>query len=409
MKILFISGQYPPFIKGGGEISTHLIARALAEVGHTITVLTEGKDYKEEYEDGVQILRMKLGLTQKPLFENVTSRVIAHAINRALNLQAFDIIHAHDFRSGLVLAELIRLKQIVPAKTFVTIRDYAAISGDTNYILRDGTIPKQPISLVAYWNSYRVHETNIFRGVARFLQYAFNTPYRNRAFSRLPNRIYISHAQQREIQRHLARGKVATVIYNPVTLPEFSLHPRTNTVLYAGRVEEYKGVELLLHAWATVISQIDDATLRIAGTGAQLDRYTRLAIDLGITDNVRFLGYIPYKQLQEEYQRMDVLVAPNLWIEPFGRSVAEGLAYGRIVVAAKQGGPGEMVSDGTTGFTYSANHPQDLAAKLLEVLTLEAPEYEHIARAGHTWAVDHLAPQTIAEQYVRFYNEAIKI
>ena len=52
MKILFLSAQYPPETKGGGELSTHLIAQGLQQLGHDITVVTDGDRRGERKEKG---------------------------------------------------------------------------------------------------------------------------------------------------------------------------------------------------------------------------------------------------------------------------------------------------------------------------------------------------------------------
>src|SRR5581483_12425310 len=103
MKILFVSGYYPPVVRGGGELSTYLIAQALQQRGHEVHVIADGQRSEISETNGVHIQRLPLGLTAKPLLEKRMSRKIAHALTPYL--AGYDIIHAHDFRSALALSE----------------------------------------------------------------------------------------------------------------------------------------------------------------------------------------------------------------------------------------------------------------------------------------------------------------
>lgn len=407
MKILFLSGQYPPSSKGGGEISTHLIAQALVARGHEVTVITESKTPQRGLLDGVQIVRHPLGLTAKPLFERPAAVRSALRLQQVAKLNSFDVIHAHDFHSALVLAELIRAHVVSPNAAAVTIRDYAAISGDTNYILSDGSVPKKPMSLAASWHSYRVKEATWPRKLGRFLQYALNVRYRAWAFSQIPNRVFISRAERHEMHKHLKPAARERVIYNPVSpeyLREVVVAGKPNTVSYVGRVEEYKGVRVLLQAWQIVIKQIPAGKLVITGTGAQELEYKVLVEQLGIASNVEFIGQVPYERMLDLYDASTVVVAPHLWLEPFGRAVAEGMARGKVVVASNAGGPPELVTAGLTGYLCQRGSVSELAAKLLEVLTLQPAERARVGEAARDWVNRNLSLQEISQQYEELYQ-----
>ncbi len=406
MKILFLSGHYPPATSGGGEISTHLIAQGLAAAGHDLHVVTEGTVPEIENINDVAVMRLPLSFTAKPLLEQRHARRIAKGLKASVDSSQFDIIHAHDFRTIVVLAEweAISTKTGWP-KTVITIRDYAQISGDTNYLLRDGSIPDQPLSWSANLRSNRIAEASLWRKPFRAWQYLFNLPYRYRTFSLFKNQIFISEALRKEIGQHRDLSNINTaVIYNPVA-PEYIEKPlregKPHEVLYVGRVEMYKGVGLLLGAWQNVMQNVRDAHLTLVGRGAQKHQYEQLVDSLRMSRNVTFIDHVPYEKMIDYYDESSIVVSPHLWLEPFGRTVIEGMARGKIVVAADAGGPGEIIEQGQTGFLFARGSHEDLARSLLGALRLEAQRRHSISTTARMWLKQIMSSPA---RHEKFYN-----
>ncbi len=432
MKILFLSGHYPPNAKGGGEISTHLIARGLIERGHEVVVITEAQKHEETTLDGVRVIRLPVSLTAKVLFEKQASWRIAKALGKDIEtiISSYShpgmqprepwVVHAHDWRSTLVLYELLTYtsshtrcvetgvcKQII----VVTTRDYAQLSGDTNYICADGSIPDQPGTIMAELRSPRIREATGFQKIGRATQYLLNVGYRRRAFQALPFQIFISHVQRNEILRHqnIPENRTA-VIYNPVA-PEYVATPVADThsenILYAGRIEFYKGVGLLLKAWTSVARDFPRARLTLVGAGAQKAGYQEEVKKLGLSDRTTFVDHTAIENMLETYDQASIVVAPHLWIEPFGRTVVEGMARGRIVVAADAGGPAEIISHMKTGLLFERRSAVDLQNVLTTALTFPSDTRQVIGQAAREWVTKNLSIGVIAQQYENIYNKAL--
>lgn len=401
MNILFLSGLYPPITKGGAELSTHYIARGLAARGHKVKVIATGNSTVESHLDGVNVIRVPLDLLSKPLFENHHSKHVARRLLSVIGDPAhYDVIHAHDFRSALALSHL-----NVP-NAVVTSRDYAQISGCTNNILGSGSI--QPGCADNPWQCHRVAEASFVRKPFRLWQYIYNQPFRKKAFASFHKEIFISHAQEAIIASYQPIvGKDTAVIYNPVT-PEYLSAPVvssvTKNVLYVGRVEMYKGVKLLLEAWHIVIKKHPDLRLHIVGEGAQQKEYEQLVGALGLQYSVLFKGKIPSTRMQPVYDNADIVVSPHLWAEPFGRTVVEGMARGKIVIAANCGGPAELIQDTKTGFLFERNSVQDLANKIIEAHSLTQYDKRAMSEAARLWVGSTLSLDTIAREHEEFYS-----
>ena len=406
MKILFLSAQYPPETKGGGELSTHIIAQGLIELGHTVHIVTSGHAEVEYHENGVPVSQLKLGLKDKPLFERAQSIRAAKVLHQHIpDVHDYDIVHAHDFRSALMLSEL-HMKNAV-----VTARDYAQISGCTNNILRDGTVDPGCQGTGELWNCHRVAEATVPRKFFRIWQYLYNRPYRRNAFRAIPNQIFISHAQQALIQKYQdTSGQSTRVIYNPIS-QEYLNEPlkkgTAGNVLYVGRVEMYKGVRLLLQAWKILAQKNLEAQLTIAGAGAQQKAYENLAATWGLQYRVNFIPHMPYHRLQNLINESEILVAPHLWVEPFGRTVIEGMARGKVVVAANIGGPSEVIEHSKTGLLFERGSAQDLAHTLEHALKMNYFDKKEIGIAARNYVRDNLNMEKIANEHETFYREIL--
>ncbi len=406
MKILFLSAQYPPETKGGGELSTHIIAQGLTSIGHTVHVVTSGSSQVEYHEYSIPVSQLQLGLRDKPLFERAQSVRAAKILHQHVpDVHDYDIVHAHDFRSALMLSELHMQNAVVTA------RDYAQISGCTNNILANGDIDPGCQGTGELWNCHRVAEATVPRKFFRIWQYLSNRPYRRNAFRSIPNQIFISHAQQALIQKYQdTSGQRTRVIYNPIS-QEYLAEPlkkgTPGNVLYVGRVEMYKGVRLLLQAWRILAKKNLEAQLTIAGAGAQQKEYENLAATWGLQYRVTFIPHMPYHRLKNLINESEILVAPHLWVEPFGRTVIEGMARGKVVVAANIGGPSEIIEHSKTGLLFERGSAQDLAHTLEHALKMNYFDKKEIGIAARDYVRDNLNMEKIAKEHEDFYKEIL--
>lgn len=120
----------------------------------------------------------------------------------------------------------------------------------------------------------------------------------------------------------------------------------TDEILYVGQIVRGKGVDMLLRGLAD-LSRPWRATL--VGDGNHLDACRDLAAELGISDRVRFTGWVDHDQLAAFYASARFAVVPSRWPEPFGMVGPEAMARGRPVVGFAAGGIPDWLDDGNTG------------------------------------------------------------
>ncbi len=114
-------------------------------------------------------------------------------------------------------------------------------------------------------------------------------------------------------------------------------------LLYVGRLLEWKGLDLAIHAMRLLHDRGAPAQFTVVGEGPAREMLNRLAADLGLADDVRWAAWQPHDQLHNLYRQHDVLLFPSLR-DSGGMVVLEALAHGLPVMCTDRGGPGVIVN-----------------------------------------------------------------
>ncbi len=125
-------------------------------------------------------------------------------------------------------------------------------------------------------------------------------------------------------------------------------------VIMIGRFVEKKGFEYGLRAFSEA-AKGSGMELRVIGGGEREGRLRQLAQDLGIQDQVKFMGVLPYERVVAELSESDVLLAPSVVAQDGDRDsglmvVKEACAAGVVSIGTLHGGIPEIIEDGRTGF-----------------------------------------------------------
>lgn len=158
---------------------------------------------------------------------------------------------------------------------------------------------------------------------------------------------------------------------------ELGIAETDDVLLFVGRIQPLKGPDVLLGAVAKLVE--GDLARRArtvvavvggpSGSGtAEPEQLHKLAVELGISDLVRFSPALPQSELARWYQAADVTVVPS-YSESFGLVAVESQACGTPVVAASVGGLRTAVSAGESGLLVAGHDPDDYAAALHRLIT----------------------------------------
>lgn len=132
-------------------------------------------------------------------------------------------------------------------------------------------------------------------------------------------------------------------------------------LLYVGRVSREKNLELLGDAFLAIAAIRSELSLTVVGEGPY-----RAAMEARLANHprVRFTGVLHGEDLVGVFASADIFVFPSL-TDTFGNSVVEALASGVPCITSDQGGPREIIEDGSCGLVFESDVPGDLEKKIL--------------------------------------------
>jgi glycosyltransferase involved in cell wall biosynthesis len=175
-----------------------------------------------------------------------------------------------------------------------------------------------------------------------------------------------------------------------------------------GRIAPWKGQDLFLRAFAAAFGDGQQRAVLIGTTMFGEEQYERelraLVGALGLDGRVEFRGF--REDVWPELARLDVLVHASVVPEPFGTVVLEGMAAGLAVIAADEGGPASVVSDGHTGVLFASRDEAALARAMRE-LDADPGERARLGEAAQA-AADAYRPEVIALQIEEVYASVLR-
>jgi phosphatidylinositol alpha-mannosyltransferase len=222
----------------------------------------------------------------------------------------------------------------------------------------------------------------------------------NMLAARIDRRIAVSEQARASAERWLP-GEYAVVPNGVLVPPEADPANRDHRIVFIGRHEPRKGMQVLLRAWPE-IHRLTGARLRLIGADP-------LAVRLVLTrervrdDGIDVLGVLTNEELTEELLRAKVQVASSLGGESFGMVLTRGLACSLPVVASDIPGY-RAVLEGDAGVLVSPGDHEALAAAVVDLLGDEEVRQRR-AVAARTLVQERYAWEGIARRLHEIYEE----
>lgn len=331
MKICIVCTLYPPYVLGGAEISTALLAQGLVRSGHEVAVITTGKTDSKEFIEGVTVYRLenkniywRYPQRDKPLakkmlwhFFDMYNVRYQKSLQDLLSMLKPDIVHTGNLCGLSCIVWNVAKQQHIPIVH--TLRDYYLLCPQQTMI--KGAQSCQSQCLVC--KSSSVMKRNMSQkvdavvGISNFiLKHHLKFGYFKNATSAcvIPNSIESHNIPQRTTE--------------------------TKDIGYIGRLSPEKGIELMIEAFINCHNKGLNK-LRIAGTGNK--RYTDFLQEKCKNKNIVFCGKC---KPTDFFQTIGLLIVPSLWNEPFGRVVIEAYSAHIPVLMANNGGLAELAKQG---------------------------------------------------------------
>ncbi len=179
---------------------------------------------------------------------------------------------------------------------------------------------------------------------------------------------------------------------------------REPTVVYAGRLDEAKGLPLLMAGWDRYCAESSDPGLRllIAGAGP-LDG--EVAAWASSRPSVRLLGQLDGDRCRDLMSRSRAVVLPSAWEETFGLVAVEAMAVGVPPIAAGHGSFVELITPGVDGVLFRPGDPAALAQAIADVAAHPECYAAYGQRARKTYE-QRFDPERSLDQLLEIYRYA---
>jgi glycosyltransferase involved in cell wall biosynthesis len=364
---------------GGGQIVTHKTASKMAELGHIVHVIyTRVKDMLPVPEVNYKIT---WAYHFKREYLNVFS--IFFALFKLLMKEKFDIVHS-------IEGEAILLAPFLTKRTIFLTTTHCPLFPD----ITSPFLFYHPISFVKHVRRYiRYYLIKMSMRFSKFAIVVSNFSKQNVA-SRLnipldKIKVILNGVSAELLECNDKRGK----------------YKSRDTVIYFGRLDDQKGVDILIKALAYLTKKRSIKTI-IVGTGWKENELKSLASSLGLLDNIDFVGMIPHEKISDYIIQADLCVFPSRR-DNCPLTILEAMAIGIPVIATPVGGIPELIRDGWSGVLAEQENPQKLSEAIVDLLN-DNEKREYLSNNARRYISDNLTWDKVALKYNAFYESLLK-
>jgi len=375
MKLLMLNYEFPPIGGGAANAHFHLLEEYAGKGELRVDVLTSGPEpgfFREEFSDNVTIY--KVGIHKKDLHYWRKIEVIEWLVKsvfhyrRLLRENSYDLVHAFfGFPTGwLCYRTAHKLPYIIS--------------------LRGSDVPGYNVRLGI--------DYKLLGGLFRKIW--------NRASAVVANSVGL-----RNLASQFMPELEIEVIPNGIDCDKFFLRENKEfeepvRLLTVCRLISRKRIDMLIEAVSLVNKAGVDVELNIAGEGNLMNPLKELAINLGLSAKVNFMGRIPAEQIPEVYQQNDLFVMSSAH-EGMSNAMLEAMASGLPIVTTRCEGLDELIVD--NGIIVEQDSAESLADGIKKVIAnrdkwLEMRTAARNQAEKFTWS-------SVAEAYLWLYEKVL--
>lgn len=206
------------------------------------------------------------------------------------------------------------------------------------------------------------------------------------------------------LQHGFCEGQIKN-IGNITTLPHINITAvkEEANLLFLGRIDRYKGVDLLLKSLCKINSPF---TCTIIGDGPHLLNCKHLAKKLNLEDSVQFLGWLPSEKIIPYLEKTRAVIIPSICPEAFARVALEAMSYGKPVIAFNSGGMSDCILDGKTGYLVPPKDTVDLANKI-DCLLCNPEHARELGAAGKLLLKTRFDKNRHFDRLIKIFEETV--
>jgi glycosyltransferase involved in cell wall biosynthesis len=416
MNILFISEYFPPYDRGGAEISTSLIIKYISNY-YNCYILTEKYQKKPWRFNSSAVFPILIKIHMEQIsFVNILrygiNIIVAPVINilkiinfiKKYNIDIIHFVPTGYYHSPLVIAAILTKKPfVIDVRTYSLICPVSFASKfceDNNYIkhnyncLRTEYTVNNKILKIAS-PMIALYEYIVFYSYITLLKLVLKLPIK---YKIIPNSKFV---QSILIKNGYPENKIQ-VIYNIINPTNKKRYLRKNKIIFAGQLERCKGIWDVIFAFNLLNDK--NLSLVIAGNGREMDNLAAYTKEKKMS-NVKFVGKLPNEMIQNLYGESKIVISPSHYPEPFGRFILESMAAETPLITTNVGGTPEGVKNRETGLMLEPNDPVKLAGAIKELLSNDKL-YQHIVN-NLKKEINKYSLDTIGQQRLKLYKSLL--
>lgn len=373
------------FRVGGLATAVTELCHTLEDRGHDVHLFTRMGDYQSDYDkiDGLHVHRCSFPYTNNILemAHNMCEAMVERFHYTEDMVGKFDVIHGHDW---MTVDALHRLEN----KGYPTVLTYHSTEFGRNGGVFGDWWEFDAISGKEWYGGYIADKvTTLSTAMKSELMWLYDIPeWKIRV---VPNGGCVG-----EHKKDVVPGRVKE---------RYGIHPLAPTILYIGRLEYQKGPDLLVKAIPQVLDHRWDAEFLIAGKGGMRDHLEWLVHDLGISESVHILGFIPDEEYIDILNACDIVCIPSRH-EPFGLVLLEAWDAEKGVVATNVGGLNDNIDNFENGILVH-RYPESIAWGINYIID-DPVGIKTLGKEGKE-KLKELAWPIVASKYEKAYKETL--
>jgi D-inositol-3-phosphate glycosyltransferase len=376
---------------GGLEIYVLELSKALAKKGIAVDMFTRSQDENdpliEEVAPNLRLFHLPAGpkkrIEKKQLLQYIPEYIDVFTSFVEERKLEYDVLHCHYYMSGLIGLEINKRRE----KKLPLVMYFHTLALMKNLVARD-ELEKEEIERIQA-------EYTIVKEATRII-----TP----TDSEMSYLEYLYQADKNKIT--IIPPGVDTSFFKPmdqaIAKQKIGAKPTEKILLFVGRIEPLKGLDMLMYALKVLIMQNPDLYVSLWIVGGdisqpqelwshQLQMLQQLKEVLHLSTRVKFVGMKRQEELPDYYNAAEMVIMPSHY-ESFGMVTLEAMACGTPVITTNVAGVSQLIDKKHGALITSVNNPLLLASQIKYLLTDEAAHTQISAElrekaSGLSWDV----------------------
>lgn len=197
--------------------------------------------------------------------------------------------------------------------------------------------------------------------------------------------------------------KVPTaVLYNPSThVEKVDWGCKQKLIIMVGFLNDNKAPNVLLKAWDMIREEYPEWRVAILGNG-EVERFKRMAEDMGLQDSVQFTGYLVGKEKEKYFEEASIFCMCS-YQEGFPMVVLEAWEHDICVVTTPVGGLPDVLEEGKNALTFDFGDARGLADQLIRLMDSESLRRQ-LADYSYNFVEEHFSAKEIDREQCRIYE-----